>query len=297
MGNDTKLSITKLTGNGSNWVTYHNCMTWVIDSHGWQDHLLYDSITPAYKTARVIGGLDPATQWQLIEAAVKQLIATLVPDTTFNQIKMQTNAKDIWSELRKLFEACTKALLTELGRGIHSICCEEDENIRSHFNQLADSHQQLALMGKSITDEEYASILLGLLPDSYKGMINAIAAAVDISGNNITVMTVMRLAQDEHNRRIMKRGNDPVDESFTVLAQKLKNKKHDIKCFNCKKHSHINCWAKGGGKEGQGPRNCGLNTSVTTAEEQLQAFKAWVTVDGDDDLTVVDLGDEMKPPI
>jgi transposase InsO family protein len=296
MGDDTKLSITKLAGDGSNWVTYRDRMTWAIDSRGWQDHLLHDSITPAYQTAGVIGGLDPAVRWQLDEATVKQLIAASVPDTAFNQIKTQTNAKDVWSELRKLFEARTKVLLMELGRKIHSIRCEEDENICLHFDRLADLRQQLASMGKSITDEEYASILLGSLPDSYEGVINAIAAAADISGNDVTAATVTRLAQDEHNRRIVKRGNDPVDESFAVSAQKPKNKKRDIECFNCKKRGHIkaDCWAKGGGKEGQGPRNRGSNASATTAEEQSQDFEAWVTVDDDDDLTVVDPGDENE---
>jgi hypothetical protein len=151
-------------------------------------------------------------------------------------------------------------------------------------------------MEKSITDEEYASILLGSLPNSYKGVINTIVAAADISGNNVTTATVTSLAQDKHNRQIIKRGNNPTDESFVVLAQKPKNKKCNIECFNCKKCDHIkaDCWAKGGGKEGQGPRNCGSNASVTTAEEQSQDFEAWVMVDNDDDLTVVDLGDKNE---
>lgn len=33
--------------------------------------------------------------------------------------------------------------------------------------------------------------------------------------------------------------------------------KRDIKCFNCHKkvHRKADCWAKGGGKEGQGPKS------------------------------------------
>jgi len=45
------------------------------------------------------------------------------------------------------------------------------------------------------------------------------------------------------------------DESFAALTQKPKSKK-DMECYNCQKKGHIkaNCWVKGSGKEGQGPK-------------------------------------------
>ncbi|KIK05100.1 hypothetical protein K443DRAFT_643076 [Laccaria amethystina LaAM-08-1] len=36
------------------------------------------------------------------------------------------------------------------------------------------------------------------------------------------------------------------------------NKKTDVECYNCHKKGHMSsdCWSKGGGCEGQGPKGC-----------------------------------------
>jgi hypothetical protein len=51
----------------------------------------------------------------------------------------------------------------------------------------------------------------------------------------------------------------------------------DVECFNCHKKGHkkVNCWAKGSGKEGQGPRSKSKNeepkkeTASTAIEEEV----------------------------
>jgi len=54
------------------------------------------------------------------------------------------------------------------------------------------------------------------------------------------------------------RGGKAQDEAFAIDAWK-KGKKCDVECFNCKKKGHVraDCWVKGGGKEGLGPRRRG----------------------------------------
>jgi gag-polypeptide of LTR copia-type len=227
-----------------------------------------DAITTVYQSAGVISGLDANMRWQLDEAAVKQLIAASVLDTVFNWIKGGTNVKAIWDELKRLFEGHTKMIVVELRRKLQSTHCKEDESIHSHFDQLTDLCEQLAVMGKSITEEEYSFILLGSLLVLYEMVVNVITAAADISGNDITPAIVTHLALDEFNWCALKKGNDPGDESFAVVAQKSKHKKN-IEWFNCKKCSHVkaDCWAKGGGKEGKGLKNCGVKTDAAMAAE------------------------------
>jgi hypothetical protein len=84
--------------------------------------------------------------------------------------------------------------------------------------------------------------------------LSGIAAAAEISATTPTEATVTKLALDEYDRRTL--GNDKSqDQAFAADARK-KGKKRDVECFNCHKRGHMraDCWAKGGGKEGQGPR-------------------------------------------
>ena len=254
MSDDLKISITKLVADGSNWVTYRDRMLWAVDSRDLSQHLTSASMTQTYIDAGNIGTLTPQMRWNHDQAAVKQLIAISVPDTVFNSIKAGATAKDVWDALKKLYEGRTMLITIDLGRRLQTTRCGEEENVREHFERLAGMREKLAAMGKSIPDDEYASILLGSLPPSYAPTLSGIAAAAEISATTPTAATVTKLATDEYDRRTL--GNDKTqDQAFAADARK-KGKKRDIECYNCHKRGHMkaDCWAKGGGKEGQRPR-------------------------------------------
>jgi len=42
--------------------------------------------------------------------------------------------------------------------------------VRTHYERLADLREQLAAMGKAITDRVYAGTLMGSLPPSYESV-------------------------------------------------------------------------------------------------------------------------------
>jgi hypothetical protein len=88
----------------------------------------------------------------------------------------------------------------------------------------ANFRQQLATMGKTITDEEYALILMALLLDSYDGILNSISCTANITWSDIPAMTVIRLAQDEYSQHIVKKGAASTKELFTAGTQKQKQK-------------------------------------------------------------------------
>src|SRR5258708_16155420 len=110
-------------------------------------------------------------------------------------------------------------------------------------------------MGKSIPDSEYASILMGLLPSMYAGMLRSITASAKMSRTAVSSMITVKLAMDEYNQCTLQ-SRKAQDEAFTADSQKKKKgKKRDVECENCHKkgHTKAQCWAKGGGNEGGGP--------------------------------------------
>ena len=71
------------------------------------------------------------------------------------------------------------------------------------------------------------------------------------------------------------------DEALTADASKKKKSKKDIECFNCKKRGHMksDCWAKGGGKEGQGPKKRTQEGAAVASEQQQPDIEAWAAVE------------------
>jgi len=140
-------------------------------------------------------------------------------------------------------------------------------------------------MGKSIADAEYASILMGSLPESYTAILGSIAAAAELSGNTVSSAVVVKIATDEYDRRSIESGKGK-DEAFAAGPQKKKRKKRNIECDNCHKKGHIkaHCWAKGGGDEGGGPKRKPKNSnkSNAAATSETPEIEAWPAIDKND---------------
>src|SRR6266702_3442495 len=217
VSDDTKITVTKLVADGSNLVMYCDRMLWAVDSRSLSIHLTSSTITQEYKDAGNVGIMTPKIRWRHDQAAVKQLIGLSVRDTVFNAIKTSNTAKDVWDQLKKLFEGCTTLILVDLGRRLQTTHCAEEDSIREHFERLTDLRQQLAAMGKTVPDSEYASILMGSLPPSYQPTLSAISMAAEMSGTTPTPAIVTKLATDEYDRCTL-RGGKAQDEAFAVVA-------------------------------------------------------------------------------
>jgi hypothetical protein len=80
--------------------------------------------------------------------------------------------------------------------------------------------------------------------------VSSITTNSDLTDTDVVAPT--KSIGDEYDRlqarkRKGKKGDDKKDEK----------KKRDVECFNCHKKGHMKaeCWAKGGGNEGGGPKS------------------------------------------
>jgi hypothetical protein len=121
-------------------------------------------------------------------------------------------------------------------------------------------------MGASISDTDFAAIILGSLPESYRPILWSMNAAARITKTPLTPYDIVSFVTEEYEHRQLsvsrashaKRGGNSalsVDNSRKGSA-KAKGAGPDTTCYNCqgKGHYKANCWSKGGGKEGQAPK-------------------------------------------
>jgi hypothetical protein len=251
---DSPLNITKLATDGTNWVTYKDRFTWAIRSRRWSSHLTSSTVTPAYIAVGDVNGMTPAERWDDEEDQVKQHLATSLPDNVFNVIKNKPTVFEMWTEIQDIHQKRSRMITVDLGKQLQHAKLGEDEDTRTFFTRLNALREQLASMGKTYDDEEFSSILLGSLPAAYENIMGGLNAMADGTGNPITTSQVIRLVNDEYDRRMIRRGKkNGADEAFAANSQKKDAR--NIECYNCHKLGHYksDCWAKGGGKEGQRP--------------------------------------------
>ena len=128
-------------------------------------------------------------------------------------------------------------------------------------------------MGSTISETRFNTIIMSSLPESYQPSLQTITAAERInklSGRQSAGMKandlMAFLIKEAQNRLINKQHGKNTElalAAYSKLSGKSKSAKKDksdkaksdMECGNCKQKGHVNdnCYAKGGGKEGQAP--------------------------------------------
>src|SRR5882724_5755912 len=124
----------------------------------------------------------------------------------------------------------------------------------------------LSGMGVALHDDDYTSMILMSLPESYTLHLETLADTMNSSGNPLTAHGFITKAIDLYEKCQLCAGCDTKpggkDTAFQAAdsknkGKKVKRPKKDAECFNCHKRGHFSCdcYGPGGGKEGQGQRS------------------------------------------
>jgi hypothetical protein len=254
-------TVPTLLADASNWVVYRKLLFLELESRSLQLHLTHAEAPKEYSD------LDGRARWAREEGMVKLIIASTVPDSTLYSIREWTCAKDVWETVTKIYQERSRPIVADLNRRLRNKRCREGENVHTHFRQLSDLREQLAELGKPIGDEEYTYLLIISLPSSYDPILTAIDVSAYLNESTVTPDNVINVVGGAYDR----------ERSFKDEKDTANAKKKDIKCLNCKKRGHVkaDCWAKGGGKEGQQPIRRGQDKMRATAAEEDVEFEVW----------------------
>ena len=182
----------------------------------------------------------------------------------------------------------------DLRKRLQDTRCAENGNIRTHFDNIRTMREELSSLGAVISEEDFSAIILGSLPKTYDQFLSAVTATASVLKQELQPEDLIQAIIDEYDRRSTRHGSSrekTADAAFFASAGNNQGKtrrksEKDIECFNCRKKGHkkADCWAKGGGKEGQGPRSKAKKEepkkeSANAAEEE----GVWMAVASDSD--------------
>ncbi len=119
-----------LAMDGSNWITYHDRISWLMKMRGLGDHLTSTTVTKSYKDTGNVARLKPKQRWTVDKNAASQLIGTMIPDSIFHKIKTADFVKDVWNRLKGLFEGKSRTLLIDLGRKLQNMHCGDSKDVQ-----------------------------------------------------------------------------------------------------------------------------------------------------------------------
>ena len=216
------------------------------------------------------------------EYLAQHIILSTTSTRLGNKIKNLKTSHDMWDVVKA--DATTKSTLFLLNAEDQLASMKLAENddpkvhlteVKQHFQLMGQQHNNLLKMGSTISDSRYNTIIMSSLLESYQPIFQTITAAEQASTLLGTLSSramkpddlITFITEEAQHRVINDECTKNTESTLAALGKKQRTGKHrsnkgkekstsGATCENCKNagHTKADCWVKGGGKEGQGPR-------------------------------------------
>jgi len=212
---------------------------------------------------------DAREKWEIKSEEGLTSIGLTVDTDQYQYIQDATTGPEAWEALSKVYEKRSRANRIALKREFYGYQHNLDAPIQDYISGILGSARKLKAIGVKLEDTDIMDVLLFNLHADWSNIAGTLCATTD---DLDTISDITGSLQDEEGRR------GGYNETPNVVMQATGG------CSNCGKlgHSKAQCWAKGGGKEGQGrcfncqkeghlARNC-LETDSDNNANYVSAF-------------------------
>jgi len=200
--------------------------------------------------------VDGTLRWRRANALVRAVLTTNMTEEVVNQVSHLKVASAIWREARRLFAGQTTTDWTLIITNLVTTKYVDGEDLPAHIAKMKSFRRDLILMNRNIDDDLFACFLRISMPGSW----NYVFAALP---DRYTAEEVERRIKDELGIRTNQLSNATAYQATGKVWSKGKRDKErrsprpgEPVCSNCGAPGHTvrDCWSKGGGAEGKGPR-------------------------------------------
>ena len=245
-----------------NWMPWKRRMQAIFVDLGLEKYIEKDAKPPESD--------DELKKWKEGDVKAKARIELAVSDTEMVHIMGADSAREMWEQLILVKEPKGRLGILTARRALYRATADEGIDMIEHIAKLRQMQEELHVMGSKVSDEDFVMIILTSLPESWDVFTTSFLGS---SGNkpDLKSQELIGILIDESRRRKEREGSGAV-----TMQAKPKGKKDamDKECFNCHKMGHIkaDCWAKGGGKEGQGPKGRKGKNRANQATETTESL-------------------------
>jgi transposase InsO family protein len=246
---------------GDNWVPWKRRMLAVLRDLNLEKYIEPTAMspTPEDPTKPTKDETEAMDKWREGDARARTRIELAIGDAEMIHVSGASTAREMWDQLTMVKESKGQLGMLATRRALYRATAEEGFEMVGHISRLRQLQEELHIFGNLVSDEDFVMILLTSLPESWDNYTTSLFGS---SGNKPTIKSheLVAVLLEEDRRRKARSG----ESSGTALHAHAKargkfgddNPNKDKECFNCRKKGHVkgDCWAKGGGKEGQGPK-------------------------------------------
>src|SRR5258705_5234897 len=197
--------------------------------------------------------------WNTDSDHVLHILKNTIGDAKLIHVVGAETAAQAWKQLAEVKEPRGLTAIVNTMWKLYTTQCPETRSVTDHIAKLHGIMLDCQTLGESISDWTFTTIITKSLPLSWDLWVSAFWASQTIADKDQIQSSnvISRIFEEEQQRRIHKEQQDEVANLAQAhnRGKRTLPKSDSITCNNCKKlgHSAAQCYAKGGGSEGQGP--------------------------------------------
>jgi transposase InsO family protein len=208
-------------------------------------------------TAAIPTDADELANWKQTDMLVQGVLITNMEPEIISQLDTDLSSHELWTETRRIFAGQTMADYTlTISSLINTKYGGGEDDVIEHLTKMKRFRRDLILMNRDIDDAVFACFLRLSMPPDWNYVF---AGLVD----PYTSKEVETRIKGEHGNRAVQTAAATAFRAATTPKTKGKGRKGkpdgtrngDARCTNCDAPGHLadDCWAPGGGAEGQAP--------------------------------------------
>ena len=159
-------TILMLDAEGSNWAIFYICFMDAIEAKGFWDHFDRSSSPLALSESPMAAETAARAHWDKDERSAKDLLTQRLLDLTVMEIHSKKSVKEHWEAVVREYTVKGVYAQTEIQAKFLMMRCPERGNVKEFLRGLRLKKEELAQVGVRISDEEYLSTIISLLPDA-----------------------------------------------------------------------------------------------------------------------------------
>src|SRR5882762_5538115 len=197
------------------------------------------TLTSTGQGANVKSNQDAIDEWNTKNQKAIAFIQMHIKDTLLSMVddsNKDLTAAAIWEAFKLAFAKQSAMLAFIALQGLYSVKYDISSPLSPQMDTLTRKRQELAASDISITDAQFALILLLALPDSWEHMVGAFLASREIS----------TLKPSDSRARILDEEKRRANSSLSALSVSASNgpRRNRPFCNHCKRPGHVQdtCW-------------------------------------------------------